>query len=116
VCPSAAAKETAGTKEMTRLDPRCLLDTIGDARLKSDLEQGAGDLTVIAALIPGASFMGVEEARRRTRYAVLAGLGAEGFVPKDSERMGLLRTRPCDLFAGCGVNHDRIAEMDIFFG
>src|SRR5262249_33666100 len=42
---------------------------------------GKGPLTVIASLLPGADFLGVEEARRRIRYAILAGLAAEGFVP-----------------------------------
>ena len=55
-------------------------------------------------MLPGADFIGVEEARRRVRYAVLAGLNAEGFVPDDSEHMGLLYVRPCQLMTGCGID------------
>jgi hypothetical protein len=34
-----------------------------------------------------------QESRRRTRYAVLAGLDAEGFVPKDPQHIGFYWTR-----------------------
>jgi len=58
-------------------------------------------VTVIAAMLPGAAFIGVEEARRRVRYAVLAGLKAEGYVPEDSEHMRVLRVQLCNDFEGC---------------
>jgi hypothetical protein len=59
------------------------------------------DDTVLAVLVPGAPFVGAEEARRRMRYAVLNGLAAEGFVPVESERIGLLRMPVCATLA-CG--------------
>ncbi|MBV8191783.1 MAG: hypothetical protein JO339_31420 [Alphaproteobacteria bacterium] len=49
---------------------------------------GTLDLTVIAAIIPGANFVGAEEARRRTRFAVLAGLAAEHFAADNPDRIG----------------------------
>ena len=49
----------------------------------------------------GAVQLGAEEARRRTRYAVLAGLNAEGYIPDDSEHMRLMRVRRCERFAEC---------------
>jgi hypothetical protein len=58
-------------------------------------------LTIIAATLPGAVQIGAEEARRRTRYAVLAGLNAEGYIPDDSEHMHLMRVRRCERFAEC---------------
>ena len=99
LCSDVAANGTSRVH-----DALCSRSEQDAAGLRKQLDQGAGDLTVIAALLPGASFIGVEEARRRMRYAVLLGLDAEGFVPKDSEHMGLLRVRPCHDFTGCGAN------------
>lgn len=48
---------------------------------------------VIAALVPGNPFVGAEEARRRTRYAVLSALMAKGYVPDNAERMGVVDFR-----------------------
>jgi hypothetical protein len=63
---------------------------------------GKGDsVTLIAAMLPGTTLVGLEEMRRRSRYALLAGLNVEGFTPDDSERMGLLRVARCDSFLGC---------------
>ena len=53
-------------------------------------------------MLPGAAQVGAEEARRRTRYAVLAGLNTEGYVPDNSEHMRLMRVRRCERFADCG--------------
>ncbi|MDN3921710.1 hypothetical protein [Roseateles violae] len=50
----------------------------------------AEDTLVLAAMVPGNPFVGAEESRRRTRYAVLAGLQATGFLPDDAEHLGLL--------------------------
>ena len=49
------------------------------------------DTLVIAALMPGQPFVGAEEYRRRTRYAMLAGLQAMRFVPSDAEHLGVLQ-------------------------
>lgn len=51
---------------------------------------GLADTLVIAVLAPGHPFVGAEESRRRTRYALLAGLQAKDYVPSHPERMGLL--------------------------
>lgn len=61
----------------------------------------ADRVTVIAALLPGSSFVGVEEARRRIRYALLSGLASRGFVPENSERIGLVTVPLCESFNGC---------------
>src|SRR5258708_7097069 len=66
-----------------------------------------GGLTVIAAMLPGATFVGSEEARRRSRYAVLAGLNVAGYVPDNSERMSLLRLPRCESFSGCPSEGDQ---------
>ena len=58
-------------------------------------------VTIIAAVLPGGTFVGSEEARRRNRYAVLAGLNVAGYVPDNSQRMGLLRMPRCGSFGDC---------------
>jgi hypothetical protein len=45
---------------------------------------------LVPVLVPGNPFVGAEEARRRARYAILAGLSAQGYVPDDAEHIGLI--------------------------
>jgi hypothetical protein len=54
---------------------------------QSPLEKAAAQQLLVVS-VSGAPYSEDQEARRRTRYAVLAGLSAEGFVPVDSEHMG----------------------------
>jgi hypothetical protein len=49
---------------------------------------GAPYPLVLIASVSGAPYSEDREFRRRTRFAVLAGLDAEGFVPKDSQHIG----------------------------
>lgn len=46
---------------------------------------------VVYALIPGGHAVGQDEARRRERYAILAGMNAAGYVPGDAEHIGYVR-------------------------
>jgi len=89
---------------ITRPHPDAMCDGAAEENKEalSRLKDQSSDLTVIAVLLPGADFLGVEEARRRTRYAVLTGLAAEGFVPDNSERLGFYSTdKLCDKFSAC---------------
>jgi len=47
-----------------------------------------GGAVVLAVMVSGGPYAEQVEGRRRTRYAVLAGLKARGFVPADSEHLG----------------------------
>jgi hypothetical protein len=69
-------------------------DNDEDARSARSTRLGRRD-TVIVALLPGGTLIGAEEARQRTRYALLAGLNAAGYTPIDSERMGLFKAPLC---------------------
>ena len=69
-------------------------------------------LTVIAAMLPGDTFVGSEETRRRFRYALLAGLNAAGYIPDDSERMSLLQVPRCASFTGCPAAKANGKEKD----
>jgi hypothetical protein len=60
------------------------------ARLDRDGDKDISESLVVLALVPGNPFVGAEEGRRRTRYAILAGLQAQGYVPDNAERIGLL--------------------------
>jgi hypothetical protein len=67
---------------------------------KEQFDTGKG-VTLIAAILPGGAVVGAEEMRRRSRYAVLAGLNVAGYVPNDSERMGLVSVDRCESLRGC---------------
>ena len=101
-----------GPNGVRRTDPRCARGERDTAAFRQDFEPGAENLTVIAAMLPGAAFIGVEEARRRVRYAVLAGLDAEGYVPDDSEHMGLLHARRCQRLTGCEIELGALLATD----
>ncbi len=72
-------------------DPRNLL-----SRLDADQNKRIDDTLVVLALMPGADFVGAEEARRRIRYATLAGLLAQDYVPDNAERLSLLEFKLLD--------------------
>ncbi len=57
--------------------------------LKKAVQDNARDaLLVLGTLVPGAPYADDIETRRRTRYAVLAGLSSGGYVPDDSQHIG----------------------------
>lgn len=60
------------------------------ARLDDDHDNKLDDTLILLGLMPGADFVGAEEARRRIRYATLAGLLAQGYMPDNAERLSLL--------------------------
>ena len=79
---------------------------------KTELDTTRG-VTLIAAMLPGAALVGAEEQRRRSRYAVLAGLNAAGYFPNDSERMGLVSVNRCEKLAGCAG--ETSAKLDVVY-
>ncbi|MGH6835038.1 MAG: hypothetical protein ACREC9_05700 [Methylocella sp.] len=87
------------------------LDSRGDSRNRSSAEEHciqnpdgphcASPLTgkhentlVIAVTMSGAPYAEENEARRRTRFAVLAGLKRAGFVPEDAQHIGYFEWLP----------------------
>ncbi len=59
-------------------------------KLDRDHDKRLDDTLLLIGLLPGADFVGAEEARRRIRYAALAGLQAQDYVPDNAERLSLL--------------------------
>lgn len=99
-------------------DPACQIGQPLDPAKFRALFGKDDSVTLIAAMLPGAALVGSEEARRRSRYAVLAGLNVAGFVPDDSERMGLVRVQRCESFAGCPQDESATGDssrMDIVY-
>ena len=71
-------------------DPRKDAD-VSEAAFEQAQQAARSEQTLLlAVMVPGNPFVGAEESRRRTRYAVLSGLMSAGFVPDDSEHIGLM--------------------------
>jgi hypothetical protein len=60
------------------------------SRLQDDVVRAplSDALLVLGAIVPGAPYADDVETRRRTRYAILAGLFAAGYVPDDAQHIG----------------------------
>ena len=52
------------------------------------------NVTVLAVFLPGGPYANDSEARRRFRYATLAGLNASGFTPSDEQHLGYFTPKP----------------------
>jgi hypothetical protein len=60
-------------------------------RLVADREaHSESGILVLGAMVPGAPYADDIEKRRRTRYAILAGLFQESYVPDDAEHIGFI--------------------------
>jgi hypothetical protein len=62
-------------------------------------------ITLLAAMVFGGPYEGAVERRMRNRYAILSGLAASGYVPKDPEHIGYLDfAQPCKARLDAGQN------------
>lgn len=77
-----------------------------DDGLDTKISLPSADILIVVPL-PGSSFVGGEEQRRRIRYAMLAGLASKGFVHDHSSRLGLMRLTPCESLSGCEETKSR---------
>ena len=57
-------------------------------RLAGLIQKRNGTVKVMISLVPGGTWVGADESRRRARYAILAGLNAQGYIPEDPEHIG----------------------------
>ncbi|MDR7272085.1 hypothetical protein J2X20_004759 [Pelomonas saccharophila] len=91
-------QQTAGALSSCRVEAEITGRSPDDLlqRLDADHDGDRSDVLLLFALLPGADFVGAEEVRRRTRYAVLAGLMAKGYVPDNAEGMRVLALRGLD--------------------
>jgi hypothetical protein len=51
----------------------------------------SSDVHLIVAMMTGGAYAGLEEYRRRQRYAIVSALATAGFAPEDPERIGYLQ-------------------------
>jgi hypothetical protein len=87
--PAAASRrECDAAQRDARRSPQALRAHL-DANLDGEID--AQSTLLIAVLVPGNPFVGAEEARRRTRFALLSGLQAEGYYPDSAEQIGLMQ-------------------------
>jgi hypothetical protein len=84
-----ARRATASTKAGSASSPSDD-DPHTISRLNVDRLKDPAHVLVVGAMVPGAPYADDIETRRRTRYAVLAGLYQEGYVPDDSEHIGFI--------------------------
>jgi len=64
-------------------------------RLRNGVHEHFRDpLLVLGTMVPGAPYTDDIENRRRTRYAVLAGLSSAGYVPDDNQHIGYVSLAP----------------------
>ena len=85
-----ARKQSASTLDCTASGADARRPESLRLRLDRDGDKDLSQSAVVLALVPGNPFVGAEEGRRRTRYAILAGLQAQDYVPDNAERIGLL--------------------------
>ncbi len=71
-----------------RRSPQRLVDAIQRRQITLASPGQDGDVTVAAIMLANGTYAETVESRLRTRYAVLAGLKARGFVPDDNEHLG----------------------------
>ena len=60
------------------------------AWLRGLIESRRGRVQILYALVPGGTWVGADEYRRRHRYAILAGANRQGYIPEDPEHLGYL--------------------------
>lgn len=60
------------------------------AWLRGLIESRGGKVHILYALVPGGTWVGADEYRRRHRYAILAGANRQGYIPDDPEHLGYL--------------------------
>lgn len=89
---SASLLIKTGSREDVRVKGLSLAKGPGPGRdlkwLSQLIGNQKGKVKVMIALVQGGTWVGADEGRRRARYAVLAGLNTQGYVPDDPEHIG----------------------------
>jgi hypothetical protein len=88
-CRAAPSDSRAPSALRDRLSAEYLREKSFNPEVGTTDSRADGQL-IMVVMVPGSSFVGAEETRRRTRYALLAGLQSQGYLPDNAERIGLL--------------------------
>lgn len=90
--PTCWQIDSASPPPLFRLQPCLPADGRSSGRnlawLKELIAARRGQVHVVYALVPGGTWVGADEYRRRRRYAVLSGANLEGYIPEDPEHLG----------------------------
>ncbi len=86
--PFAAAAKALDKSGKGELEQRCINEPSDDSACNSPLTKKDKETLVIGVSVSGAPYFEDAEHRRRTRYAVLAGLERHGFAPSDARHIG----------------------------
>ena len=86
--PFAAVAKRLDKLGKRDLEQQCQKKPSDDSACNSPLTERDKETLVLGVTVSGAPFSEDAEQRRRTRYAVLAGLERAGFVPRDARRIG----------------------------
>lgn len=85
--PLAAVAKALGKFGKLILEQQCLKKPSDESVCKSPLAENDKDTLVLGVTVSGAPYQEDAEHRRRTRYAVQAGLARAGFAPRDARHI-----------------------------
>ncbi len=85
--PFAAVEKSRNKSDQRDLEKQCQDNPGVDRHCKSPLVKDGTETLVLGVTVSGAPYQEDAEQRRRTRYAVIAGLQRAGFVPKDARHL-----------------------------
>jgi hypothetical protein len=85
--PFAAVEKSRDKSDQRELEKQCQQNPSGNNHCKPSLLEGGSETLVLGVTVSGAPYQEDAEQRRRTRYAVLAGLERAGFVPRDARHI-----------------------------
>jgi hypothetical protein len=85
--PFAAVAKALGKLRTGEVEQQCAKKPSDDDVCKFPLKQMTDKTLVLGVTLSGAPYSEDAEQRRRTRYAVLAGLERAGFVPRDARHI-----------------------------
>ncbi len=92
--PFAAVAKSRDNLDRSEDEQQCREIPLLDRHCKSPLTGGDEKTLVLGVGVSGASYSEDGESRRRTRYAVVAGLHKAGFIPADAEHIDYFRLPP----------------------
>src|SRR5208283_2467134 len=85
--PFAAVEKSRDKSEQRDLEKQCQQNPSGNNHCLAPLVEDGIETLILGVTVSGAPYQEDAEQRRRTRYAVLAGLERAGFVPRDARHI-----------------------------
>ena len=89
--PFAAIEKSFDKTDKLNPDQQCLKTLTSSNAQESPLTEKEHETLVIGVMVPGSAYSEDAEHRRRTRFAVFAGLARSGFIPKTRATLNISR-------------------------